>query len=72
MTFEQLLALEAQHTGKLIVGVRRGNDTVKFVWDDESNCDMVAVGFDDATIDELIAQKAHEGVLVDGYTCSIH
>lgn len=44
----------------------------RFTWsDDGDECEITALGFDDETIDRMIAAKAHEGADLEGFNVSI-
>jgi len=44
----------------------------RFTWNDDlTECHHVAMGIDDATFDQLIAAKVHEGNDLEGWTVTI-
>ena len=54
------------------VTITRDYAKAVFTWsDDLQDCHLTSYGFEDDEIDALMAAKAHEGKLTEGYTVEI-
>jgi stress response protein YsnF len=62
-----------KHRGRAMeITVSKEYRTATFTWsDDMQNCEVVAIGFTDEELDQIMEQSGHEGADVEGFEVRI-